>query len=39
MIFNVPVQRGLWVDKGSTGVMGIALKIGKVSDDHATGDS
>jgi hypothetical protein len=30
---------GLWVDKGIAEVIGIALKIGKVSDDYATGDS
>jgi hypothetical protein len=33
------VHWGLWVDKGIAEVIGIALKIGKVSDDYATGDS
>ncbi|WP_206757502.1 MULTISPECIES: hypothetical protein, partial [unclassified Leptolyngbya] len=32
-------QVSLWVDKGSTEEIRIALRIGKVSDDYATGDS
>ena len=33
------MQANLWVDKGSSRVVGTALKIVKVSDDYATGDS
>ncbi|WP_017291673.1 hypothetical protein [Leptolyngbya boryana] len=38
-LLNFNGQSVLWVDKGSTEEIRIALRIGKVSDDYATGDS